>query len=61
MKEIRCDCGKLLCMIIEEGGIVQLWCRKCSKNVTYPKTIEKDIDLLNPKQSSNIEEKVRKK
>lgn len=32
MKEIHCDCGKLLAKIHKDGTI-WIWCKKCKKEV----------------------------
>ena len=32
MKEIHCDCGKLLAKICEDGTI-RVWCKSCKKEV----------------------------
>lgn len=32
LKEIHCDCGKLLCRV-DEDGIIWVWCKKCKKEV----------------------------
>lgn len=32
MKEIHCDCGKMVAKICEDGTI-RVWCKKCKKEV----------------------------
>lgn len=46
VKDIHCDCGKLLCRVSECGKIL-VWCKKCRKEV------ELEVEPYEPKNRDN--------
>ena len=33
IKQIKCECGKMIARISEDGKILFLWCKNCKKEI----------------------------